>query len=56
MMLRTSFDLPQEADTIEAAVEWVLTAGHRTPDLAGPGEATVNTTAMGDLVVEAIQQ
>jgi 3-isopropylmalate dehydrogenase len=55
MMLRTSFDLSHEADAVEAAVESVLAAGHRTPDLARPGEATVSTSAMGNLVVEAIQ-
>ena len=37
MMLRTSFDLPQEAEAVEQAVEAVLGAGHRTADLAGPG-------------------
>ena len=54
MMLRTSFDLPQEAEAIESAVEAVLAAGHRSADLAGPGEPSVSTTAMGDLVVETI--
>ena len=54
MMLRTSLGLTREAEAVEAAVEAVLAAGHRTPDLAKPGEATVSTKAMGDLVVEAI--
>ena len=54
MMLRTSLDLPEEANAVEAAVEAVLAAGHRTADLARPGEETVNTAAMGDLVVAAI--
>ncbi len=55
MMLRTSLDLPQEADAVEAAVDAVLAAGHRTLDLAEPGESTVSTTEMGDLVVGAIK-
>ncbi len=55
MMLRTSFDLPQEADAVEAAVEAVLAAGHRSPDLAQAGETSVETQEMGDLVLEAIQ-
>ncbi len=54
MMLRTTFGLAAEADAIEAAVDAVLAAGHRTADLARPGEPTVSTTAMGDLVVAAL--
>ncbi len=54
MMLRTTFELPQEALDVEAAVDAVLAAGHRSPDLAGPGEAAIGTTEMGDLVVNAI--
>ena len=55
MLLRTSFDLAQEAEAVEQAVETVLEAGHRTADLAGPGEATIGTTKMGDWVVEALK-
>ncbi len=55
MMLRTSFELSPEAEAVEAAVEAVLAAGHRSPDLAGADETTVSTTAMGDLVVAALQ-
>jgi 3-isopropylmalate dehydrogenase len=55
MMLRTSFELSQEAEAIEAAVDAVLAAGHRSPDLAGPDETTVSTTGLGDLVVAAFQ-
>lgn len=54
MMLRTTFELPQEAAAVEAAVDAVLAAGHRTADLAQPGEPAVSTTAMGNLVVEAL--
>jgi len=54
MMLRLSFDLSTEADAVEQAVEAVLNAGHRTADLAKPGEASVGTEKMGDLVVENI--
>jgi 3-isopropylmalate dehydrogenase len=56
MMLRTSFGLAQEAEAVEQAVEAVLGAGHRTADLAGPGEATVSTTEMGDWVVELLKR
>jgi 3-isopropylmalate dehydrogenase len=55
MMLRTSFDLPQEALTVERAVEAVLAAGHRTTDLAGAGQPVVGTKEMGDLVIEILK-
>ena len=51
MMLRTTFDLPDEAAAVEAAVDAVLAAGHRSPDLARPGEPTVGTEEMGNLIV-----
>jgi 3-isopropylmalate dehydrogenase len=54
MLLRSSLDLTDEAAAVERAVEGVLAAGHRTADLAEPGQPTVNTQAMGDLVVAAL--
>lgn len=54
MMLRSSFSLQQEADAVEEAVAQVLQAGHRTADLARPGEKPVGTQEMGDLVAEAV--
>jgi 3-isopropylmalate dehydrogenase len=54
MMLRTTFGLTAEADAIEKAVDSVLAAGHRTPDLARPGEPTTGTVEMGDRVVAAL--
>lgn len=54
MMLRSSLDLDEEATAMETAVSNVLAAGHRTADIAKPGEKTVGTTAMGDLVIEAL--
>jgi 3-isopropylmalate dehydrogenase len=38
MMLRYSFGLSDEADTIESAVEKALNDGHRTADIAYGGE------------------
>ena len=38
MMLRYSFDLSEEADCIESAVNKVLEAGWRTRDIAAPGD------------------
>jgi 3-isopropylmalate dehydrogenase len=55
MLLRSSLGLASEAAAVERAVEAVLTAGHRTADLAGSGQPAVGTRAMGDLVVEALR-
>ena len=56
MLLRHSLDLEQEAQAIERAVEDVLAAGYRTPDLArrAPGERAVGTTEIGAAVLERI--
>jgi 3-isopropylmalate dehydrogenase len=54
MLLRHSLDLHAEAHAVEEAVARVLDAGHRTPDIAAPGEPTVSTHQMGDLVVQAL--
>lgn len=54
MMLRYSFDLPREADAIEDAVARVLEAGHRTADIAKPGEARVSCSEMGSLIAKEI--
>jgi 3-isopropylmalate dehydrogenase len=55
MLLRSSLGLASEAAAVERAVEAVLAAGHRTADLAVPGQPTVGTPAMGDLVIEALR-
>ena len=51
MMLRSSLGLETEASVVETAVSQVLAAGHRTADIAKPGETRVSTQEMGDLVV-----
>lgn len=56
MMLRYSFDLEEEARTIESAVRQVLMEGYRTPDLMEPGKILLNTEEMGDKVAEKIRQ
>jgi len=53
MMLRYSLSMNAEADAIEAAVNTVLKAGHRTKDIAGSGPF-ISTTAMGDEVLKAL--
>ena len=50
MMLRYSFGLTGEAETIETAVEEVLNEGYRTYDIMGEGKTKVGTKEMGDLV------
>jgi 3-isopropylmalate dehydrogenase len=55
MMLRHSFDQDPAADAIEDAVAGVLSRGILTADIAGAGGQPVNTAAMGDAIVAAIQ-
>ena len=54
MMLRLSLGLEDEAVAIETAVDSVIAAGLRTPDIAGTGSKVVNTVAMGDAVAAAL--
>ena len=51
MMLRYSFDMPAEADAIEAAVSGVLDAGLRTADIMQEGCTPVGCAAMGDAIL-----
>jgi 3-isopropylmalate dehydrogenase len=55
MMLRHSCDQGPAADAIEAAVAEVLARGILTADIAVAGGQSVNTAAMGDAIVAAIQ-
>jgi 3-isopropylmalate dehydrogenase len=54
MMLRFSLDQPAAADRIESAVQAVLSAGLRTPDIWSEGTKKVGTREMGDAVVAAL--
>ncbi len=54
LMLRYSLGMAAEAAALEAAVDAVLSAGHRTKDLAKPGETALNTAEMTALIVENI--
>ncbi len=56
MMLRHSFNLNNESQAIEAAVEHVIEAGYRTVDLRETGKETVGTREMGRLIAEAIKE
>ena len=55
MALRYSFDLGAEADVLERAIGLALADGHRTADIAAPGDASISTAAMGDAVVAALE-
>ena len=53
MMLRYSFDLPREADAIEAAVSATLDAGWRTADIYdGENGQKIGCAEMGDRILE----
>lgn len=55
MMLRYSFGLAKEADTIEAAVDKALNGGHRTADLMGTDKGTPLTcTEMTEVILKNI--
>ena len=60
MMLRYTFDLDDEADAVEAAVQKVLKDGYRTIDIMPQEEekkaavTQVGTAQMGDLICERI--
>ena len=55
MMLRYSFGLAEEAQTVEAAVDEVLNDGYRTYDIMGEGKTKVGTKGMGDLITEKVE-
>src|SRR2546421_2266590 len=54
LMLRYSFNLKQEAEAVERAVEHVVNAGYRTEDLREAGKEVVGTQEMGRLIAQAI--
>ena len=59
MMLRFSFDMPQEADCIESAVSAVLDDGYRTGDILPTGNhqcSLVGCSQMGRLIIEKIEK
>lgn len=55
MLLRHSLALEPEARAVEAAVDHVLNAGHRTIDIAAGGQS-VSTSEMGSLVVAQFEK
>jgi len=55
MMLRYTFNKPDAADRIEAAVRKVLQQGYRTPDIYEQEMRRVGTVEMGEAVVAALK-
>jgi len=55
LMLRHTFNLPKEAECVEAGVTSTLKGGFRTRDLARPGERTVSTEEMGAQIAEFVR-
>ncbi|BBK34306.1 3-isopropylmalate dehydrogenase [Stella humosa] len=56
MMLRYSFDLGEDADLVDRAIERVLAEGKRTADIAEPGSSKVSTSQMGDAILDALDR
>ena len=54
MMLRLSFGMHEEADSIEKSIDAALSEGYRTADISSDGGIQVNTTVMGDVIAGAI--
>jgi len=52
MMFEHMHEMTKAARVIEQAVNNTLKEGYRTPDIAGPGEATVSTTQMTERILE----
>jgi len=56
MMLRYSFDLPEDADLVEQAAKNVLARGIRTADIMQPGMTKVSTTQMGAEILKELDK
>ncbi len=55
MLLRYSLREEEQAERVEKAVDSVLTAGYRTPDIFSEGMKKVGTIEMGNAVVAALK-
>lgn len=54
MMLKYSFNLDKEAESIENAVRAVLKEGYRTEDIMSDGMKLVGTSEMGDMIAQYV--
>jgi len=55
LLLRYSLGLSEEAMAVEKAVDEVLSAGHRTGDIADAGTASVGTKYLGQRIADALE-
>jgi len=55
MMLRYSFGLAKEAQTVESAIDEILKEGYRTYDIMSEGRVKVGTKEMGDLIARKVE-
>ena len=55
MCLRYSFDMPQEANLVEQAIQNVLAQNIRTPDIAGKNSKIVTTHDMGHAIINEMK-
>src|SRR5436190_4293674 len=56
MMLRYSFDMPEEAELVEGAVRRALSSGVRTADIMQASTARVSTRVMGDTILREFER
>ena len=56
MALRYTFDLPEQADLIDASVSNVLAGGLRTRDIMQAGMAEVSTDTMGESLLREMDK
>ena len=56
MLLRYSFDMFEDADLVDQAVQNVLDQGLRTGDIMGDGKTQVSTEAMGDAITKELDK
>ena len=56
MMLRYSFDMIEDADMLDAAVQAVLAKGLRTADIMTDGMTQVSTSGMGDALIDELEK
>ncbi len=56
MMLRYSFNMPDEAETVENAVSAVLDEGYRTADIMADGLKQVGCNEMGSLIAKKLER
>jgi 3-isopropylmalate dehydrogenase len=55
LLLRHGLGLPAAAHAVDDAIATALSAGARTEDLAGPGEAVLGTREMGALIADLVE-